>query len=174
MAAFVVRSGQRCGRSGAVLLHALAGVALIAMTERAALAQPAAPVSGQTVTVVVDQARVLRMPERTTTLVVGNPLIADVSVQSGGLMVVTGKGYGATNLVALDRSGGMLMELMLLVEGPRAQVVTVHRGINRESYSCTPDCERRVMLGDTPEYFSATLGQTGTFNSSAQGTPPAK
>ena len=41
---------------------------------------------------------------------IGNPLIADASVQPGGIMVVTGKGYGVTNLVALDRDGATLME----------------------------------------------------------------
>ena len=44
------------------------------------------------------------------TLVVGNPLIADAAVQSGGVVVVTGKSYGMTNLVALDRTGAMLVE----------------------------------------------------------------
>jgi Flp pilus assembly secretin CpaC len=53
----------------------------------------------------LDQAKVLKLPEKTATLVVGNPLIADVAVQPGGIMVVTGKSYGVTNLVALDRGG---------------------------------------------------------------------
>jgi hypothetical protein len=169
MSAFVMRSSQRL----AILLPILVGLVLIT-ADRAALAQGMVAVSGQTVTVTVDQAKMLRMPERTATLVVGNPLIADVSVQMGGLMVVTGKGYGTTNLIALDRSGGTLLEIALQVEGPRTQIVTVHRGIDRESYSCTPDCERRVMLGDTPAYFSAALAQTGTFASQAQGSPPPK
>jgi Flp pilus assembly secretin CpaC len=169
MAAFVMRNSQHIRRSRTALSHALAGLVMIAMAERAALAQDAVPSPGQRVLVTLDQAQVLRMPERTATLVVGNPLIADVSVQAGGLMVVTGKSYGTTNLIALDRSGGMLMNAALQVEASRDQIVFLHRGVDRESYSCTPDCERRVMLGDTPAYFSAVLGQTGTFTSQAQG-----
>ncbi len=100
---------------------------------------------------------------------VGNPLIADVAVQSGGTLVVTGKGYGNTNLVALDRTGAVIMEHQVEVQGPQGSVVVVYRGIERETYSCTPNCERRITLGDTQNYFAATLGQSGSLNAQAQG-----
>ena len=126
-------------------------------------------VTGEPVTVYLDQAKILKLPDRTATLVIGNPLIADVAVQPGGILVVTGKSYGMTNLVALDRAGATLMEHPLQVQGPRDKVVVLYRGIERESYSYTPTCERRITLGDTPNYFTATLTQTGTLNSLAQG-----
>jgi Flp pilus assembly secretin CpaC len=122
-----------------------------------------------TVMITLDQARVLRIPERTSTVVVGNPLIADISVQTGGMIVVTGKGYGVTNLIALDQRGTMLMEQLIEVRGPTSHVVVVYRGIDRESYSCTPYCERRITLGDTPAYFDATLQQSGRRDSQAMG-----
>jgi Pilus formation protein N terminal region len=89
-------------------------------------------------------------------------------VQAGGLMVVTGKGYGITNLIALDRTGSVLMEKMVEVEGP-ADVVVVYRGVERGSYSCTPNCERRITLGDNPAYFDVALGQTAARSGAAQG-----
>jgi hypothetical protein len=52
--------------------------------------------------------------------------------------------------------------------------VVLHRGIDRESYSCMPVCERRIMLGDSPNYFTATLGQSGNLNSAAQGSQDAE
>lgn len=110
--------------------------------------------------IVLDQATILKMPEKVSTIVVGNPLIADVAVQSGGLVVVTGKGYGSTNLIVLDRTGTVLMERSIVVRGPSDQVVQVYRGMERETYSCTPSCERRITLGDSGAYFAATLGQS--------------
>ena len=53
-----------------------------------------------------------------------------------------------------------------------SDLVVVYKGIERETYSCAPDCERRITLGDSPAYFSATLPQTGTRSGQAQ-TPPA-
>ena len=124
----------------------------------------------------LDQAKLLKVPEGTSTLVVGNPLIADVTVQPGGTLVVTGKGYGNTNLVALDRNGAVIMDHQVEVQGPLGRTVVVFRGVDRETYSCTPVCERRITLGDTQNYFAATLGQSGTLNTQAQaggGSAPA-
>ena len=121
------------------------------------------------VVVHLDQARILKLPERTATLVVGNPLIADAVVQPGGIVVVTAKSYGATNLIALDRTGATLMEHPVQVIGPNDHVVVVvYRGIERESYSCAPDCGRRMTIGDSPTYFTANLTQIGATNAVAQ------
>ncbi|RAI34403.1 pilus assembly protein N-terminal domain-containing protein [Rhodoplanes serenus] len=130
-----------------------------------AAGEPSPP--GDPLVVMLDQARLVRMPENVATIVVGNPLIADVSVQSGGVMVVTGKGYGITNLMALDRNGKVLMTENVQVQGAPDTVV-VYRGINRESYSCTPDCNRRITLGDMPLFFEQTISQTSSRNSRAQ------
>jgi hypothetical protein len=122
--------------------------------------------NADSLTIILDEARLIRMPDRTATLVIGNPLIADASIQSGGLMVLTGKGYGRTNLIALDREGNKLLEKTLLVKRP-AELVTVYRGILRESYSCAPQCEPRNTLGDVPTFFNTTLTQTVTRNNQA-------
>ena len=126
-----------------------------------------------TFTVILDQAKVMKLPERTATIVVGNPLIADISVQTGGIMMVTGKGYGITNLIAMDARGNTLMEQAIEVQAPRDSIIVMHRGVERESYSCTPRCERRIMLGDTAAFFDATLAQTNRRDSQAQGASPA-
>ncbi len=141
--------------------------------ERAALAASPTPPAKEPILVYLDEAKLLRLPPQTATLVVGNPLVADVSVQPGGILVVTGKGYGTTNVMALDRTGAVLMDHKVAVQGPRDQVVVVFRGVERESYSCMPNCERRIVLGDSAAYFTTTLTQTGTLNLQAQGTQAA-
>jgi Flp pilus assembly secretin CpaC len=119
--------------------------------------------------IVLDQARLIKLPERASTLVIGNPLIADVSMQSSGLMVVTGKGYGVTNLIALDRNGATLMEKQVSVKGPYANTVVVYRGMARETYSCAPFCEPRVTLGDASAFFTRNLTETTTWINQVQG-----
>jgi Flp pilus assembly secretin CpaC len=112
------------------------------------------------VSVTVDQAHVMKLPEGLATMVVGNPLIADISIQAGGMAAVTGKSHGVTNLLMLDRSGSMLEQRTIEVRGPRDTVV-VYRGVERESYSCMPKCERRITLGDTNDFFASALAQSG-------------
>jgi Flp pilus assembly secretin CpaC len=162
MALICVRRGPAFGR-----LHASA-LALGILVAAAPSPAPAADID-----VVVDQAKTVRLPERVSTLVIGNPLIADVSLQAGNLMVVTGKGFGMTNIIALDRAGTALMEKSIEVRGPRANIVVVYRGMERESYSCTPFCERRITLGDSGPYFESVIGQTVVRNGLAAGGVPA-
>src|SRR5436309_1372412 len=128
---------------------------------------PAAARADDTLDVVLDQATIMKLPDKVSTIVIGNPLIADVAVQSGGLVIVTGKGFGSTNLIALDRVGTVLMERSIVVRGPTGPTVQVFRGVQRETYSCTPNCERRITLGDSADYFSATITQSDTRNGAA-------
>jgi hypothetical protein len=142
------------------LLFGLLGCALFAV----------APARADTVSVNLDQARLLKIPDRVTTIVIGNPLIADAALQSGGLLVVTGKGYGATNLLALDREGKVVMSKTVQVGGPRGEdLVVVYRGVTRETWSCAPECQPRNTLGDATAYFGDTLGQISGRNGAAQG-----
>jgi Flp pilus assembly secretin CpaC len=151
-------------RAGRSLPHWL-GAGLAA----AAVLLAGAASGAESVSVILDRATVLKMPEKVSTVIVGNPLIADVSLQPGGIMVLTGKGYGITNVLALDRSGTVLMEKSLQVLPARDDVVVVYRGAAQESYSCNPNCERRITLGDAQAHFEAALAQTVTRTGQAQG-----
>ncbi|HSZ97682.1 MAG TPA: pilus assembly protein N-terminal domain-containing protein [Bradyrhizobium sp.] len=130
--------------------------------------------SANTIAVNVDQARLVKLPARVATIVVGNPLIADVALQAGGILVVTGKGYGATNFIAMDRSGEILVDRLIQVEGPSDQLITVYRGVDRESYSCMPVCQRRVTLGDGDAFFKTTMDQAGNLSGQAAGAAAPK
>ncbi len=161
MALFVGHCGAGAGRVFALAL----GIAACALPVTASAAD---------INVVVDQARLVKLPDRVATIVIGNPLIADISLQGGGgTMVVTGKGYGITNLIALDRSGAVLMNSSVEVRGASAGVVVVYKGIERESYSCTPNCERRITLGDSQVFFETAMAQTTARSSMAQGAAQA-
>lgn len=140
----------------------------------AALTVLAAPVArAETVTVTTDEARIMKMPSNVATIVIGNPLVADASLQAGGILVVTGKSFGSTNLLALDRTGRVVMDKSIQVLGPSgANLVVVYKGAERESYACAPECERRLTLGDSTAYFNQILSQSGARTDQAQKAPP--
>jgi Flp pilus assembly secretin CpaC len=134
-------------------------------------AAAAAPRHGksESVMVLVDHAKVVRLPEKAQTVVVGNPAIADVAVQRNGVMIVTGKSFGVTNLIALDANGTLLAESMVRVGAASDEVLTVQRGMDRESYACTPNCEPSIQLGDASSFFGRTTGQVAARNALAVG-----
>lgn len=148
------RSLSHAGRAGLALLSA------------AALAGPGAaagqPETLPVVTVLVDNAKVIRLPERTQTIIVGNPFIAEVTPQKNGVLVLTGKSFGSTNLIALDATGTLIAETTIRVEASREATITVQRGLDRESLSCTPNCQPSAQLGDAATYFGAVSGQADT------------
>ena len=117
--------------------------------------------------VTLDEAKIARVPEGTVTLVIGNPIVADVTMLKGsGAMVVTGKGFGETNLIALDSRGAVLDEKTVRVV-PTNSTLVVQRGMERESYSCAPDCMPTVQLGDG-KVFKDTSDQIAARNSLVQ------
>jgi hypothetical protein len=124
--------------------------------------------------ITLDQAQVAKVPAGTTTLVVGNPAIADVTMLKGGVgMVVTGKGYGQTNLVAIDAQGNILDEKQIQVT-PTRNVLVVQRGDARASYTCNPLCMPTVQLGDEDGVFNSAGKQISTRIGLAQGATTGK
>lgn len=118
----------------------------------------------ETIEVQMDYAKVIRAPEGTATLVVGNPAIADTAIQRNNIIVLTGKSYGTTNILALDVDGATIEEMTVTVTGKDEATLTVHRGMQRESYSCAPTCEQTLRLGDSADHFSKVSGQFGARN----------
>lgn len=130
---------------------------------------PAGNARAETVSVVLDHASILRLPDGVATIVIGNPAIADATLQASGLLVVTGKGYGITNLMALDSRGAVIVEHTISVSAPRAGLMTVYRGADRETLSCAPYCQRTLVPGDAQAVFQSVVTQNGTRNGLAIG-----
>src|SRR5689334_2493493 len=89
----------------------------------------ASPVKAQNaaandVIVLIDEASLMRLDRPAAEIVVGNPSIADVSVQSGKVLIITGKSFGETNLVVIDADGKMITNRRLIVQEPRTGFVT--------------------------------------------------
>ena len=122
-------------------------------------AKPSALSSRGELSVSVNRAKVIKLPEKTQTVIIGNPGVADISIQKSGVVVLTGKSFGVTNFIALDSSGGMIGESMVSVTAPSDATLTVQRGLERQTYSCTPVCQPSVALGDANGYYSETKGQ---------------
>jgi hypothetical protein len=123
--------------------------------------------AAEVVSVYLDQAKIIPIPETTVTVVIGNPMFVDASMlKSGGKLVLTGKGYGETNLVTLDKNGETLSESTVRVL-PGGTNLVVQRGVDRESYICNPRCQPTVSLGDSTKYMGETSGQIASRNAAA-------
>jgi hypothetical protein len=114
---------------------------------------PLAPAHAQDLVVKYDQSRLLQMPRPVAEIIIGNPTIADVAVHSSNLIVVTGKTFGITNVIALDADRNIIQDQRIMVVREESKVVNVQKGSKRESYNCTPQCNPSLVIGDDPAYF---------------------
>jgi Flp pilus assembly secretin CpaC len=110
------------------------------------------------ITVGVDRAQVLRVSRPADVVIIGNPAIADATVQDSQTLVITGKSFGSTNIIILDATGQSIAEDVVTVTQPN-DVVTVYRRDNRTTYSCTPECSPTLSIGDSDSTFAAVNSQ---------------
>ncbi len=103
--------------------------------------------------VTIDEARLIRLDGDAAQIIVGNPAIADVTAQHARLLVVTGKSYGATNLIALDGEGREIFVASMAVRDGDVRQVTLYKGTVRQSLHCAPDCQRTLSIGDDKGQF---------------------
>lgn len=95
----------------------------------------------QSLSLPIDQAERIALRGAARDVIIGNPAIADVTVVDERNLVITGKGYGSTNLIVLDAAGRTLVNRQILVIADEGRV-SFYRGSAISSYSCSPRCER--------------------------------
>ncbi len=102
----------------------------------------------------LNKTEIVRLPGAASAVIIGNPKIADVTVQSSDLIFVVGRGYGETNLIILDSNGNTMMNADLQVVNTLPQHgVRLYNGSSRQTYSCIPYCGPSPVLGDTPGFI---------------------
>ncbi|MEM1286905.1 MAG: pilus assembly protein N-terminal domain-containing protein [Pseudomonadota bacterium] len=125
------------------------------------------PMTGNTVGVALDHARVMKVVGDVSTIIIGNPAIADATMPDPNTIVLTGKSFGETNMVMLDTNGEILAEQILQVSARGESMVSVYRGVQRTTFSCSPMCEIRPMPGDNAETLEAGLSAFEARNAAA-------
>ena len=109
-----------------------------------------------------DQSQLLRLPRAVSQIIIGNPSIADASVQASNLVVVTGKTFGVTNIIAIDRQGNVIQDQRVIVQRDTARMVNLHKGSQRQTFTCAPECTPTVTIGDDKEFFDKIAGNART------------
>jgi len=136
--------------------------AVLLAAPHSALADTNEPIS-----VKVNMARILRISAPAATVIIGNPGVADVTIQDPQTLVLTGKSYGTTNLIVLDNSGNPVADTMVSVVQPTGDTITVFNGQARTTLSCNPICQQTITLGDDPAFTTNALTSSGAVAGSA-------
>lgn len=89
----------------------------------------------------IDQAQRVQLRGPAGSVIVGNPAIADVTVVDSNTLYITGKGYGVTEVVAVDTIGRTVFQSQIVVtDGAGAGRVRVWRGGQATEMACASSC----------------------------------
>ncbi len=125
-----------------------------------ALLLAAAPAAAANISVPLDEVRILAFAQPVSTVYVGNPVVADVTVIDPRHVFVLGKSYGTTNMIALGSDGKAVANEHVTVFGHSAATVTLQRGANQVTYACAARiCEAAPVPGDDKDAFAASLAE---------------
>jgi Flp pilus assembly secretin CpaC len=116
---------------------------LIAVLASAAvlLAPAVGTAQSGTLNVEIDQAQRVQLRGPAGSVIVGNPAIADVTVVDSNTLYITGKGYGVTEIVAVDAIGRTVFQSQVVVtDGAGAGRVRVWRGGQATEMACASSC----------------------------------
>jgi len=141
---------------------------LASLLVMAAPAGQAAFAAENAVLVNVNMARVLRINAPAATVIIGNPGIADVTIQDPQTLILTGKSFGQTNLIVLDSAGNPVADTLVEVVETHADVVTVYMGQSRTTLACEPTCQPTVTLGDETGFTSQSIASASMVESNAE------
>lgn len=105
-----------------------------------------------------------------STVYIGNPSIAELTVVDSRHVFVMGKRFGATNLIALGNDKMVVENDPITVSSRQAEAVTVFRGPETYNYVCTGlHCETRPVPGDPKVYFDNTENAAGEHEDAGNG-----
>ena len=115
--------------------------------------------AGEPLQVTLNKTTILRIARDASTVTIGNPEVADISVESPRLIFLVGKEAGETNLLILDASDTEIHDFDLVVVPESARHLTVHRGATEvTTFNCAPRCTPVKTPG---EPLSGSAGASG-------------
>ncbi|MCF6200257.1 MAG: pilus assembly protein N-terminal domain-containing protein [Hyphomicrobiaceae bacterium] len=128
-------------------------LSLSLFTSSTAVAEP--------ITVFIDEAKIVELSRPIAQVIIGNPAIADVTIQSKKMLVFTGKSTGHTNIILLDEDNRQILNKKVHVTTSKESgLVIVYRGRSRNSYHCGTVCNGTVNLGDSTKFTTNVLSAT--------------
>ena len=142
---------------------------VIAAATLAATLAPAA-LAAEPFKVALDQTVSMALSHPAASVALGNATVADVTVSDANTLLITGKAFGTTNLLVLDRNGRTILQTQLVVSADNVGQLTIYRGTGTNTYSCIEKCRPAPVVGDAADFYGNTMGTIQSKAATAAGT----
>lgn len=165
------------GRAG----QATVGIALALGLGLSLLASPAAAQGAETsvLQIPLHKASIIKLSGRANNVIIGNPGIADVTVENPTTLVLFGRGPGETNILVLDSAQKQVLAASVVVSPDKDRQVSVlspstgkSSGMIEILYACADRCVRfPADLTKLAEQTGSGGSDKGSANAPAPGQP---
>ena len=137
-------------------------ICMIALLAFPLLASPAAMASTSEIRVSIDETAPFSFDEDVATIAITNPMIADATIHNGRNVLVVGRTFGVTNIIALNAAGQPIgiKRVRVTSPGPSGSLTLV-LGNQPWTYSCAPDCRRMLLPGEDHAAFERMQKEYG-------------
>lgn len=132
-----------------------------------------------TLNVAPDKPEILRLNEEASSVIVGSPKYASVTLDSPTTLLIMPRAQGSTSLTILNKKGEIIMERRLIVGGPQDNYVRIRRACSAAMAGCVPsqlyycpDGCSEVSLGEEVKGLGDTASATPIPLSGPPPIPP--
>ncbi len=115
-------------------------------------------VASEKLVLTADQSQIIQLPSDPGTVVVGNPSIADATLE-GRSIFLHARGPGLTNILVLDAAGKSMVDYLVHVSYADSDSLAMFTPDGRFTYACPADCEPILRIGDNELFFKGFVDQ---------------
>ncbi|MFT6071512.1 MAG: Flp pilus assembly secretin CpaC [Alphaproteobacteria bacterium] len=134
------------------LLHSIIFLVIsIILTSQSSLAK--------SIVVDIDFMRGLEFEKPAGQIILGNPIIADITVRDDKFIFISGKSPGRTNMLVYGRDGQLAEQYILVVRDPNTYLTVYQGSGNKSHFDCEPLCQRVLRIEDRGQDAEAQRGR---------------
>lgn len=120
-------------------------IVLLTISSTSLLAEPE---KHKNIVIDIDFMRGLTFQRPASQIILGNPIIADITVKDDKNIFLSGKSPGRTNMLIYGRDGELSEQFTLVVRDPNAYLTVFQGSKDRSHFDCEPLCQRVLRIED--------------------------
>lgn len=132
--------------------------------------------SAEPLRVTANKAAIVRLAGRAQNVIVGDPRVADITVENRSMLVLFGRSPGETNLIVLDSQNREILSVPVVVTAEKDRHVSVvsnaKAGFTEVVYYCAERCNKVAQQSTAPAAASSGGGAQAPLSEPAAPSQP--
>lgn len=107
----------------------------------------------------IDFMEAFKLQNPASQIVIGNPIIADITVRDEQSIFISGKSPGRTHMLVYGHDGEIVERYILVVRDPDIYLTVYQGAENKAHFDCEPLCQRVLRIEDSASQAADQSGK---------------